>query len=388
MNDFLKPLLVYAKVLILGGVLSCGREETSQLTSDAQNVPWTLWCKQAKLLDCAPYAGGISQQIWENSLKIAKTIVNSPSKIQFQRADIERPAVQRLFQVSGAEDILQVIVQIPWQKMGIGGGIVGMDNLGAKGKISINSLTLITTGKSQFSWKLPFVIDVAGVVLSTPSGEQLNLLKIDFSKAGQLTFVTHSKTITNIPMDFFALRKSLDPKTSAVDSVIRAISDVIFEPGFNWRNAVNITLDSANISVIRQALNSPDAGMVLKLVDSALANSKNFGIGGVFRKEVLSLELNSAVDCSMKFTNVPVLGNVTANLSFAKKFGLATLTRQETKVVGQVYGISTTLGNLESVTLDGSKIVLKLGVISIPLDLSSTETTGPEVSDIKCINRI
>ncbi|MEI8025130.1 MAG: hypothetical protein WCI18_02165 [Pseudomonadota bacterium] len=388
MSDFLKTVLTFVNVLILGGMLSCGREETSQLYSDAQNVPWTLWCQQAKLTDCAPYAGGISQQVWESSLNIAKTLVNSPSKIQFQRADIERPAVQRLFQVSGAEDILQIVAQIPWQNIGIGGGFVGMDNLGAKGKISINSLTLVTTGKSQFAWKLPYVIDVAGVILSTPSGEQLNLLKIDFSKAGQLSFVTNTKTISNIPMDFFALRKHSNTDSSAVDSVIRAISDVIFEPGFNWRNAVNIALDSSNISVIRQALHRPDAGVVLKLVDSALANSKSFLIGGTFRKEVLSLELNSAVDCSMKFTNVPVLGNVTANLSFAKRFGLATMARQEAKVISQVYGINTTLGNLENVTLDGSKIVLKLGVISIPLDLSSKDTSGPQVSEINCVNRI
>jgi hypothetical protein len=89
----------------------------------------------------------------------------------------------------------------------------------------------------------------------------------------------------------------------------------------------------------------------------------------------------------MKFTNVPLLGTVNANLSFAKTFGLATMLRQDAKVVSKVYGITTSLGNLDSVTLDGSKIVLKLGVFSIPLDLSSKDTSGPEVSNIQCINR-
>jgi hypothetical protein len=157
---------------------------------------------------------------------------------------------------------------------------------------------------------------VEGVALSVPSGEQLNLLKIDLSNAGQLSFISNSKTITNIPVSFFALKKVLDANPSAVDVLIRAICDVVFEPGFNWRNAIHVILDSSNIAVIRQALNRPDSGVVLKLVDAALGNSKNLWIGGNLRKEVLRLELYSRVDCSMKFTNVPILGNVSANLTF------------------------------------------------------------------------
>jgi len=386
MNFFLKSFLVSLNLWSLAWLASCGREETSELNSNGPNIPWALWCKQAKLTECGAYTGGVPQKPWESGLNIAKTIVNSPSKIALGRVDIERPAVRNLFTVTGAEDILQIVTQIPWQNIGIGGGTLEMNNLGVKGQITINSLTFISMGKSRFTWRSPLVLDVEGVALSVPSGEQLNLLKIDLSNAGQLSFITNSKTITNIPVSFFALRKVLDANPSAVDVLIRAICDVVFEPGFNWRNAIHVILDSSNIAVIRQALNRPDSGVVLKLVDAALGNSKNLWIGGNLRKEVLSLELYSRVGCSMKFTNVPILGNVSANLTFDKTFGLATITRQQTKVMSQVYGVNTSLGKLESVTLDGSKIVLKIGGFSIPLDLSSQNTSGPEVSNIQCAN--
>jgi len=387
MNVLMKTFLTYLNLSAVLFLSSCGTQEVSDLANSGVTVSWTEWCPKAKLADCAAQPATISQEQWVSSLNVARAIVSSPSKIVFGRADLNRSAVQNLFTVTGAEDILHLVNQIPWQNLGIGAGTVEMNNLGAKGQISINSLSLISTGRSQFSWKSPLMIDVTGVVLGTPAGEQLNLLKIDLSKSGRLTFVTNLKTIKDVPVNFFSLKKLVDSKPSSVDSVIRAISDVVFEPGFNWRDAINVTLNAANISSIRSSLSRPDAGPVLKIVDGALGNSKNFWVGGPFRKEVLSLELNSGVDCSMKFTNVPLLGTVNANLSFAKTFGLATMLRQDAKVVSKVYGITTSLGNLDSVTLDGSKIVLKLGVFSIPLDLSSKDTSGPEVSNIQCINR-
>ena len=384
----MKAATTIFQVLVLLLALSCGREEQNQLSQFGARTPFSTWCRFAKLTGCLPdNPSVISKKDWDHSLQIAQAIMSSPSKIFFSRADLARPAVMRLFEVSGAEELSSIFTQIPWQTISLGLGKMTMSNNKAKGAINFKGLTFISTGESTFTWLSPMVINVSGVQLSTPTGEQLVLTQIDLSHPERINFITSTRVITDIPVAYFAV-KPAHSKTTSLDAVISALADVIFESGFDWRAAIDVNLTQQNISTIRQVVAEAGMDPLFKLIDGALSATKQLGIGGKFKKDVLGLDLVQPVSCSMKFTDVPVLGNVTAEISFSKRFGISAIARQNKGVVGQIFGITTSLGTLQSVSIEGAKVILKLGVVSIPLDLNSKEKTGPQVSDIVCKNRV
>jgi hypothetical protein len=384
----MNSVYAFCRFVILLLAISCGRDEQSQFSSLGAATPFSIWCKQVKLSECLPErASQVSKKDWDNSLKVTQAILSSPSKIFFSRSDLARPAVKRLFEVSGADDLRGIISQVPWQTLSLGQGKVTMANNGTKGAMNFKGLTFLSTGEGSFSWVSPLSIDVKGVLLKTLNGEQLVLSKIDLSSPERLAFVTDKLVITDIPVAFFALKPRAKENTS-LDVVISALADVIFESGFDWRAAIDVSLTPQNITSIRQVVTEAGMDPFFKLLDGALSATKQLGIGGKFRKDVLGIDLLQPMTCSMKFTNVPILGNVAADINFAKRFGLSAITRQNKGVLGQVYGITTSLGTFQSVSIEGSKIFLKLGVLTIPLDLQSTDRTGPQVSDIVCKNSV
>lgn len=372
----------------IAAISACGisTQEEYNFKAASGTVSFKEWCQSSRLNGCAVNSSGsVSQATWDSSMRIAKTVFTSQSRINLTRSDMERPSVARLFEVAGANEIRALINKIPWQTLTLGKSVADMDNLSRPGSIDFKGLRLTTSGRSRFVWTLPKEISVSGVEISTPTGERLNLTKIDFSKAELLSFVTSTKTIQDIPVNFFAIENLTNPKALTVDSVIKAVSDVIFEPGFNWRNSIDISLAEEGIDVLRQEISKASNDPLFDLIDSALGNTSSLVIGGLSQKDILGAQLNSSVRCQMKFHRVPVVGDLTASIDFASRFGISTMTREGTKVTGKIFGLKTSIGTMDSISIDGAKINLKIGFINIPIDTQSS-AEGPEITDISCVN--
>jgi len=382
LNTFLKSAIIF---LVVSG---CGSAQLDEYNTQSSltSVSFSQWCQNSKLKDCTVVPpGAVSQEVWDSSMRIAKTVFTSQSMISLTRADMERPAVARLFDVAGANEIRSLISRVPWQSLTLGRAVADMDNLSRPGSIEFKGLRLTTTGRSKFVWTMAKEINVTGVELSTPIGEKLILSRIDFSKAEKLTFFTNNRIISDIPVNFFAIENLTEPKGSTVESIIKAVSDVIFEPGFNWRNALDFKLDEKGIAVLREEVSQSSNDPLFELIEGALKNTSKLTIGGLVEKDVLAAHLISSVKCDMKFIRVPVIGDLKAGIDFSEKFGISSMSRVGDKVIAKVFGLKTSIGNLESITIEGSKFNLKIGFINIPIDTESKQP-GPEISEITCHN--
>ena len=90
----------------------------------------------------------------------------------------------------------------------------------------------------------------------------------------------------------------------------------------------------------------------------------------------------------MFFKNVPVLGNIVTKLGFESSVGLtdAVKTTKDGReiVKASIAGISTRIGNIHKLILDGDNISLRVGAFTIPVYEGQLVRDGIQLEKLEC----
>jgi hypothetical protein len=211
---------------------------------------------------------------------------------------------------------------------------------------------------------------------------------LDLSKPSRITIATDYEKFENIPVQFFQVPGFQQPPALTPSAAFNAIANVVLEPGFDWRKNLNIFLKGTTLNNIYNRISQfiPE-GPADDTTRQVIGNTDVFMVGGVSSNILLSIQMKKALKCTAKVRNIPILGSLDFDINFLKGFGLSDLQRIKADgVKTRVYGISTSLGNIDNIEVDSKQLRMRVGAFTIPIDFVPAQGNGrgPAVDDVKC----
>ena len=194
--------------------------------------------------------------------------------------------------------------------------------------------------------------------------------------------------VSNIPVQFFQVPGFQQPPALTPSAAFNAIANVVLEPGFDWRKNLNIFLKGTNLNNIYNRISKfiPE-GPADDTTRQVIGNTDVFMVGGVSSNILLSIQMKKALKCTAKVRNIPILGSLDFDINFLKGFGLSDLQRIKADgVKTRVYGISTSIGNIDNIEVDAKQLRMRVGAFTIPIDFVPAQGNGrgPAVDGVKC----
>jgi hypothetical protein len=99
------------------------------------------------------------------------------------------------------------------------------------------------------------------------------------------------------------------------------------------------------------------------------------------------MQMNKALKCTTKISNIPVLGNVNFDIDFLAGFGLSNLVRVKADgVKTNMYGVSTSIGKVENIEVDAKQMSMKIGMVTVPIEFKPAAPggRGPRIDNVSC----
>lgn len=390
----MKKTTMLIKLALILVAASCG-PDTSNLKVSSETVSFKEFCNLAGMPECGKSTlPPPSQDIWNAGLTTFKTIVDSPSKFELSREQFDRESVKNLIALTGGTEIIDFFKSLPWEDLTISQNVITLRNNRRK-PLEVNGFNFYADFKTEVTLTTNARYQTTGLFFSTEMFGMETVEYVDLSKPAKVTFITDKRTLTDVPLEYLipnrfptdvALEVIQQPTADiTVDKLIRSITDVMFETGYEWFNMISVYLENDHIRTIKElsydeVMKNPfNEAIVL-----ALDNAKSLVIGGP-TKSPLRVEIANQIKCKMHFKNVPVLGSPKASLKFEKSFGITSAKKEKGgKVIADIDGISTTLGNVRYIELDGDEVSLKIGQFTVPLTLEPQEKSGPELTKVEC----
>ena len=214
------------------------------------------------------------------------------------------------------------------------------------------------------------------------------------SRPGKVSLLTDRMKITNIPLGFLASREmrrfTPSASTFSINRLVNAITEVMFEEGYEWYKIIDIRIESEQIRKLEElTFKDIPTNLFTNAIRTSLARVQTFTIGGPTAAP-MRIIMERDINCSMYFENIPILGSITATLDFNRKFGIKSAKRSGNIVTANVEGITTTIGAVKSIVLEGSNLKLKIGRFLIPLNnkpAKAGNSNGIKLTDVKCLVR-
>ncbi|MEY3902221.1 MAG: hypothetical protein RL189_1527 [Pseudomonadota bacterium] len=377
-----------------GTLISCGiQDETdseSQTLSNLSVVDFATWCKNFSLQNCNVQPDDrIPADQWQAGVDVFGEVMNSITTISLTRADFDRKTVQDLFSAFGANSVLSFVSKIPWQKVAKEDTSLILSNSVANAAATFNGLRLIGSQRVVAKFAGKQIVSISGLSMADALGGQLSTVKfLDLSKPSRITIVTDKHRVENIPVQFFQVRGSQQPPVLTPSAAFNAIANVVLEPGFDWRRNLSIFLNGTNTKNIYKRIEGYiPKGPADDTTWQVVANTDMFMVGGASSNILLSMQMRSPLKCTAKVRNIPILGSINFDINFLKGFGLSDLQRIKADgVKTKVYGVSTSIGNIEHIEVDSKQLRLRVGTFTIPIDFvpSQPNGRGPAVDDVVC----
>lgn len=377
-----------------GALVSCGKEgDTTSQTQSISNlnaVSFDQWCADFSLQNCDVQPDDrIPADQWQAGVDVFSELMASLTSISLTRADFDRKTVQDLFSTFGANSLLSFISKIPWQKLEKSDNTLVLLNSSSNAVANFNGLRLIGSQKVVAKFVGKQIVSISGLSMADSLGGHLSAVKyLDLSKPSRITIATDYDRYENIPVQFFQVPGFKQPPTLTPSAAFNAIANVVLEPGFDWRHNLSILLKGGNLNNIYNRIKEfiPE-GPADDTTRQVIANTDLFMVGGVSSNILLSMQMRKPLKCTAKVRNIPILGSVNFDINFLKGFGLSDLQRIKSDgVKTKVYGISTSIGTIESIEVDAKQMRLRLGAFTIPIDFVPAQPggRGPAVDDVRC----
>lgn len=378
-------------IALTSTVISCGTERVSDVqTLDIPSVSFKSWCADYNLQNCDVAAdNGIPVDQWQAGVDVFDDIMESLTTIRLTRADFDRKTVQDLFSTFGANSTLSFVSKIPWDTLAKEDASLVLRNKTNDAVAIFNGLRLIGSSVVTARFIGPQLVGIKGLKLADSIGGQLSTVHhLDLSKPSRITIVTDRERVTDIPVQFFQVPGYKQPPTLTPSSGFTAIANVVLEPGFDWRNNLHILLKGNSLRDVysRIARFIPE-GPADETTKKVIENTNTLMVGGASSNILLSMQMGKPLKCTLKVSRVPVLGSVNFDIDFLAGFGLSDLKRVKNDGVRtNVYGVTTSLGRVESIEVDSKQLSLKLGVLTIPIEFkpSGPNARGPQIDDVVC----
>jgi hypothetical protein len=162
----------------------------------------------------------------------------------------------------------------------------------------------------------------------------------------------------------------------------------VLEPGFDWRNNFLLFLKGQNLRNMYSRVRAfIPAGPVDETTSKIIESIDTLMVGGKSTNILLSMQMNRALKCTTKVSNIPLIGKVNFDIDFHTGFGLSDLQRVKADgVKTRMYGVSTSIGGVESIVVDSSQMNMKVGMVTVPIDFKSSAPggRGPKVDEVLC----
>lgn len=348
-------------------LVSCGIEKRNSEEA-AVSLNFAQWCSAKKLQACNSTGTPVDAKAWNGSLDIFQELAKSGGGLDFTRAQYEAPSVKNFIKNFGGAAVFGVLEKLPWDQVTYSGGIFSLINRSNKAFV-INGLSVMGSGiKATIGSRM---INLTGATLKYPDGKTEALNGISFASPGFLGFETPSGSVTKVPFSFIAAKSNQGETNLSPGQMIKGMSDIVNDPSVNWQKSISLVVTNRQVMAMMGIIKGLAQNDILNVAADSLAPSITaIKFGGVGAKP-LTIVLNSPKACKVNLSNVPLLGtiNTTLNIAGSSGVGSASLSAATTKV--KLFGFKTDLGSLEEMTFTGDKGSIKLGLVSIPVDLSS-----------------
>jgi hypothetical protein len=356
-------------LLVSGLVLaSCGLDQRNSEEA-AVSLSFAQWCAAKKLQGCNSTGTALDAKGWNGSLDIFQELAKSGGGLDFTRAQYEAPSVKNFIKNFGGAAIFGVLEKLPWDQVTYSGGIFSLINRSNKAFV-INGLSVMGSGiKATVGSRM---INLTGATLKYPDGKTEALNGISFASPGFMGLETASGSITKVPFSFIAANPGQGDSNLSPGQMIKGMSDIVNDPSVNWQKSISLVITNRQVIAIMGIIKSLAQNDILNIAADSLAPSVTaIKFGGVGAKP-LTIVLNSPKACKVNMSNVPLLGtiNTTLNIAGTSGVGSASLSAATTKV--KLFGFKTDLGALEEMNFTGDKGSIKLGLVSIPVNLAAS----------------
>jgi hypothetical protein len=370
-------------VLIAAGLLvSCTDSTSGSGTKDVSGtVSFSDYCSEHGLSNCDASASDVpaTQKQWEVNIDLFKEVLNSPSTIRLSRDTFNLNSVKRLFSTFGASGLMSFVNRVPWTSLYTDVDSIVLTSEAERSEVEVNGLKIIGSSEVKLKVGRGRVFSVSGLSIADASGENEQAVKsIDLGTAGVVHLNLEGGRLSDVPISFFAMNELVTQAAPTAAEIFQVVADLVMDPGFDWRNNANIILAGRNVKSIIALANQliPDQNAFGKAMDSVMNNTSQavFGGDGV---NVLSVSLNSAMECKMNFVGLPIIGTATVDMSFAQGFGLSELKELPSgALAARIYGIKTSLGAVQSVEFKNQVMSVKVGMFTLPIDLKAQAQGG------------
>ncbi|NBX18382.1 MAG: hypothetical protein EBR09_13560 [Proteobacteria bacterium] len=379
---------------LTGSLVSCGTDKgiDSDVSALAglESVDFPTWCRDFALQNCNVQPDDrVPADQWQAGVDVFAELMKSNTTISLTRADFDRKTVQDLFSTFGANSLLSFISKIPWQKLEKSDDALVLSNASANAVAIFNGLRLIGSARVVAKFTGPQLVSISGLSVADSRGGQVSAVRfLDLSKPSRISIATDYEKFENIPVQFFQVPGFQQPPALTPSAAFNAIANVVLEPGFDWRKNLNIFLKGTNLNNIYNRISKfiPE-GPADDTTRQVIGNTDVFMVGGVSSNILLSIQMKKALKCTAKVRNIPILGSLDFDINFLKGFGLSDLQRIKADgVKTRVYGISTSIGNIDNIEVDSKQLRMRVGAFTIPIDFVPAQGNGrgPAVDGVKC----
>ena len=381
-----KSILGFCCVSMMFLVPGCNIEESQLLTDET--LAFSEWCKTWDLDNCDQQPSDkVPADVWEAGTKVAQTVADSETLIAMERSVYDSIDVQRLLSSIGGDSILAYLNQLPWSRISNDGRTLNIGNA-TEGSFVIKGLVVKVAPVASIQMNEPGILAIEGITLfSRNENLTMNLRFIDLRDSNRLHMVGDDLEIKDIAINYFAPVIDQNPESDPV-AALKSLSRVLFSKDFDWRELIALKLDEDNLTdmseVITPILGDDQISVAIKKV---IESAQSIEAGGrSSRGIVANVDFSEVLECRANLKNIPVLGSVDLTLNFDSSFGLGGLEKTSSGFLVKMYGISTNFGDVKELEFTGSKLKLKVGWVSIPIELESSSggEDGPEMNNLSC----
>ncbi len=368
----------------------CKMSSQDSETLGAKNVPFPVFCKSFQLTKCnvSPQDVNAKQRDWELGIDIFKELMSSASTIKITREELNRPTVRDVFNTFGAQNLMSFIKSIPWATLSTDTTGITLTGTGATQSVKINGLNLIAEQKVVLKTTNSRAFSATGLSIADANGKNAQrVLSVDLSSAGRLHITTEKQVIVDFPISFFTLDGMVHPVTLNASSVMKTVTNLATDPTFDWRTKITLFLKNQNLVKLLDISNEvmPENTPFGSTLETVVRKAKTLVFGGSGNM-LVAVSLNAPVKCMMNFINIPLIGNKSIGLNFANSFGIENLQKTPSgSSSAKIYGITSGAGAIQGAEIAGNTIKLKVGPLTIPLDMDKQATgNGVQLKGITC----
>ena len=375
----MKLLSIAALSIVLN---SCGIKPSSyQVESNSESINFEELCKNWDLENCISdvQKDKLTQEQWSAAVDLIEIFNQGSTSISIDETTYKSQSAQNLIKEVVGENILRQLNSFSLTNITLGQGNISIEAK-HENNIQKNKLNLQASSLLEISMAEKGIIDISGLHASSasePAGFEAK--RLDLNTYGEIQVQSDETNINHLQWDF--LLPNLDNHTIQPVGFINSLTANLFSNDFQWRDVINVHIprEDAIAMVEKLIILAPYEGVKSTLGNTAeKVESVNFGID---EGEVASIKLNSGVTCHGKAHGLPFIGSANLTLNFSNHYGLGREQKTWNGVKFDVFGVSTSFGNVEHAEIEGNTLKVKVGWFTIPLNLEQDISQSLEITN-------